>query len=77
MGKKYYQLCELSAKARLFLYVLADNGGEFEGNHGRLNDILETSKNTLLKILKELDEARLIEIERRPGTKKPNIYRLK
>lgn len=77
MEKKWYQYYELSAKARLFLYVLQDNGGEFEGNHDRLNDILNTSKNTLLKTLKELEESELIEVERRPGSKKPNIYRLK
>ncbi|MEH7464801.1 MarR family transcriptional regulator [Bacillus thuringiensis] len=75
--KPYYKYYELSSKARLFLYVLSDNGGSLEKTHQNLCDILRASKTTLLKVIKELEDVGFIEVKRERGSQKPNTYILK
>ncbi|WP_369901127.1 helix-turn-helix domain-containing protein [Bacillus manliponensis] len=74
MISQIYKL-NLSQPAKYFLYVLADlEGKEIKATYEKLTDLLQCSRNTLSKTLKELTDSGYIEIIPGQG-RRPSTYR--
>ncbi|MDA2637498.1 MarR family transcriptional regulator [Bacillus cereus] len=64
----------ISHKAKFFLYTLREMK-EMEKTYSDLSDLLAINRSLIPGVIKELEENKLITVERGKG-KKPSIYRI-